>query len=248
MRNLNKFIVFFTILCSSLSLSCETAAGVATEYDEINLTTYQSDNDFLGYYFARDGAFSCRFFFMTNLSIGVARSADETSVLPMRTFDFVPHESHFSYAQRDPRAEIGGALYLHDKEIALKTDQPHGGCLSAAGIFNAAPGERGASQYTETRKFDAIGIAVVARRSFLHRGAEVGRLGQYLEAGDIVTLINRRNGYSYVRFVNPDMSIEESAPNKITFGWIRDSDLANPFPPSPKRELLRGGHWATHLQ
>lgn len=222
-----------------LLLSKAAISGVATEYDEINLTTYQAGDDIIGYYLAHSEAFSCGFFFMSNLKIG-RKSADGTSVLPMKTFDFIPHKNQFSYAQRDPRAEIGGTLYLRGKELALKTDQPHGGCLSAAGIFNAAPGERGASQYTEAKKFDAIGIAVVARKSFLYKSAKIGRQNQYLVAGDIVTLINRRGGFSYARFVNPDMTIDEHDPRKIIFGWINDNDLVSPFPPLPVRELPRG--------
>ena len=194
MGNLSKF-VFFVVLQLILFFLKSAIAGVATEYDEINLTTYQTGDEILGYYLAHSGTFPCGFFFMSNLKIG-RKSADGTSVLPMKTFDFVPHKNQFSYAQRDPRAEIGGRLYLHGKELALKTDQPHGGCLSAAGIFNAAPGERGASQYIEAKKFGAIGIAVVARKSFLYKSAKISRQNQYLVAGDIVTLINRRDGFS----------------------------------------------------
>lgn len=211
-------------------------AGVATEYDEINLTTYQSGDDIFGYYLAHDDMFSCGFFFMSNSSVGV-KSADGTRVLPLNTFDFVPHKNQFSYEQRDRRAEIGGTLYLHGKELALKTAKPHGGCLSAAGIFNASPGERGANQYTAIKTFDAIGIAVATRKSFFYKKSGLGRQKQYLVAGDIVTLISRRNGYSYVRFVNPDMSIDEDDPRKVTFGWLRDDDLADPFPRSPIPEL-----------
>lgn len=238
MTNINKKL-FKVIASCILALTCQiTIAGVATEYDELSLVTYESGDDIVGYYRAHENMFSCEFLFMANKSLG-AKSSDGTDVLPMKTFDFVPYKDKFSYAQRDPRAEIDGTLYLHDKEIALKTDSPHGGCQSAAGLFNATPGERGASQYSATRQFDAVGIAVSMKKTYFYEKPGVGKRRQYILSGDLVTLISRRNGYSYARYVNPDMAIDETDSRKIVFGWLRSSDLTDPFPASPANELIR---------
>jgi hypothetical protein len=238
MTYINKGLFKFIAPCF-LALDFHIAiAGTATVYDELNLITYQSGADIVGYYSARENMFSCEFLFMTNKGFG-AQSADGTDVLPMKTFDFVPHKSTFSYAQRDPRAEIDGTLYLHDEELALKTERPHGGCQSAAGLFNAAPGERGASQYSATKQFEAVGIAVSMKKTYFYERPGMGKRRQYILSGDLVTLLRRRDGYSYARYVNPDMAIDETDPRKVVFGWLRSDNLTNPFPASPASELTR---------
>ncbi len=231
---------FFRIALIIFLWSVKVAvAGIAIEYDELSLVTYQDGSEITGYYHARNDTFSCRFLFMADLNIG-RKAEDGTSVLRMKTFDSPPHKNLFSYAQRDPRAEIGGTLYLHDDQLALKTDRPHGGCLTAAGFFGAEPGERGAAQYSVARRFDAIGIAVVNKKTFVYAKAGVGRRPQFLLPGDIVILISRQKAYAYVRFVDPDMSIDEGDAKKVTFGWLRDVDLTSPFPRSVTKELQRG--------
>ncbi|MDR8395032.1 hypothetical protein NE850_01665 [Paraburkholderia sp. USG1] len=238
MKNSNRIFFIFITLCLIMPFCRMATAGVATTYDELNLVTYQSGQDIVGYYRAHEPPFSCEFLFMANRDHGV-KSADGTEALQMKTFDFVPYKNTFSYAQRDPRAEIGGTLYLRDNEIALKTDHPHGGCQSAAGLFNAAPGERGGSQYSATKRFDAVGIAVSVEKSYFYEKPGIGRRRQYILPGDLVTLLSRRNGYSYARYVNPDMAIDETDSRKVVSGWLRNSDLANPFPASPAIELMR---------
>jgi hypothetical protein len=214
------------------------AAGVATTYDEMNLVTYRSGDDIVGYYRAHNEVFSCSFLFMANARVGMKEDG-ETNVLRMQTFNFTPHKNTFAYAQRDPRAEITGTLYLFDNEIAIKTDRPHGGCQSAAGLFNAAPGERGASQYSAAKRFNAIGISISTRKTYFYDRPGAGKRRQYILAGDLVTLLSRRNDYLYARYVNPDMGIDETDPRKVVYGWLRSGDLMNPFPTSPASELRR---------
>ncbi|MFM0296840.1 MULTISPECIES: hypothetical protein [Paraburkholderia] len=238
MKNSNRGL-FKAIASCFLMLACQIAtAGVATTYDELSFVTYQSGEDIVGYYRAQETPFSCGFLFMANRDEGV-KSADGTEVLRMKTFDFIPYKGVFSYAQRDPRAEIDGTLYLHDNEIALKTDRPHAGCQSAAGLFNAAPGERGASQYSATERFDAVGIAVSTNKTYFYEKPGIGKRRQYILPGDLVTLLSRREGYSYARYVSPDMSIDETDSRKIVTGWLRNRDLTNPFPASAASESVR---------
>jgi hypothetical protein len=238
MTNLNKkFLKVISLLF--VALACRIAtAGVATTYDEMNLVTYRSGNDIVGYYRAHNDMFWCGFLFMANVGIG-AKNTGKTDVLHMQTFGFVPFKNTFAYAQRDPRAEITGTLYLRGDEIAIKTDQPQGGCQSAAGLFDAEPGERGASQYSAIKRFDAMGIAVATRKTYFYDRPGAGARRQYILSGDLVTLISRRNGYSYARYVNPDMRIDETAPRKVVSGWLYSGNLMNPFPASPARELMR---------
>jgi hypothetical protein len=231
MKNSNKRYIVTAVALLVLVPAKVLFAGEITEYDNLNFITYQSGKNIKGYYRAINGIFSCQFMFMADQDL---KSRDETGVVkvPIKTFDFVPHKNAYSYGARDPRSDITGELYLYKGELALKTDSPHGGCRSSAGFFGAEPGERGASRFSATKTYPSLGIGVVARKSFLYENPGNGKQRSYVTAGDYVTLIRNANGFTYVRFVNPDMQIDDDDKRKVTTGWVHSSDLMNPFPPA----------------
>lgn len=236
MQSSNEFPAKVACAVALLLVGNLSFAGSVVVYDDVNFVTYQSGDDIYGYYRARDEQFSCEFLFIANTGVG-SKDADGVEVLKVKTFDFVPHKHAFSYAQRDPRASIDGVLYTSKDGVVLKTDRPHGGCMSAAGGFDALPGTRGAAQFEPVKRLDAIGIGVVIRKSFFYQQAGKGKQQQYVVPGDPVAVLDRHGDYSHVRFVNEDMNVDDGDPKKITIGWIRSMDIADPFPHPVKKEL-----------
>lgn len=238
--NLNRHLrVVVVFLLFSLAPKI-VFSGSLTIYDDVAFVTYRSGDDIYGYYFARENQFSCGFMFFANASLGEKDEAG-VSALKLKTFDFVPYKEPskgvFSYDQRDPRASIAGTLYMSKDAVGLMTDTPQGGCLSVAGIFSAPPGTRGAQQFEPKKELKAIGIGVASRKTFIYKKAGGVREGRYLVLGDFVAVLAREGNYYYIRYVNPDMMIDDADPRKVSLGWVHSSDISNPFPSSLKQEL-----------
>ncbi|WP_157768597.1 hypothetical protein [Burkholderia ambifaria] len=89
----------------------------------------------------------------------------------------------------------------------------------------------------QKKELKAIGIGVASRKTFVYKKAGGAREGRYLVLGDFVAVLAREGNYSYVRYVNPDMMIDDADPKKVTLGWVRSSDISNPFPSSLKKRI-----------
>lgn len=233
MININKIVIGSALTLVIAMFAKISVAGIVTIFDDLNFVTYKSGTELSGFYHSRDGMFSCGFLFHNRDEVILKSEGGVTEVRVM-TFDFVPHSPKYTYEQRDPRSDIEGTIYLDGDKVSLKTDSPHGGCQSAAGMFDSSPGERGASTYSEVRSIDAIGIFAVGKKTFLYNGAGSSRSSKYLLPGDLVVAIRRLRGYVFVRFVNPDSQIDESDSKRVATGWVRSADLVDPFPPAVK--------------
>ncbi len=229
MRVKNKSKIWLLILSFVLVFPRESVAGVATIFEGLNFVTYQSHDSLNGFYYARSGIFSCGFLFVDVLS-SPQKNADSVNLVWVKTFDFVPHVPAYTYDKRDPRSDIDGTVYVAPGSISLKTDSPHAGCQSAAGMFDAPPGERGASVFAEVGKLPASGIFVVGKKAFFYRIENEVKTKEYLLPGSFVLATKKKKGFSFVRYVDPDSQIDDDDPKRVVSGWIRTSSLVNPFP------------------
>ncbi|CAM2150134.1 hypothetical protein ABLT15_25300 [Paraburkholderia tropica] len=204
-------------------------AGVATIYDDPGFVTYQSNNNFRGFYRGSLGMFSCGFLFFGKGDLFEPRGS-ENSIFKIATFMAIPNSGRFKYEQRDPRADIGGRLYVTANKIAITTDSTHGGCLGVAGFFDAPPGQRGVIEFSQENKMEATGIFVIGKRVLLFKNPDRREsIGSLLSASLVIAL--RRKGQSVqVRYVNPDLQIDDENPRKKIIGWVRSMDLVDPFP------------------
>ncbi|HWT37296.1 MAG TPA: hypothetical protein VN289_13495 [Paraburkholderia sp.] len=237
MKNFTNYIFRFVVTILVSIAPNFAAAGIVTIYDDLSLVVYSNDDEISGYYYARNDQFGCSFFFFSDKTLSDSKTDGANKRLDMLTFDFPPNKLVFTYGQRDPRFDIPGELYLNGNDLTLRTSQPQPGCMSVAGLFDAAPGERGAMVYSAVNKLDAIGIRVVTKRARVYKAPTDKASKGYLLPHDIVVSLNRRGIFEYVRHVNPDMAIDGSDPQKVVTGWVRKSDLENPFPSSPLKEL-----------
>jgi hypothetical protein len=207
------------LLCQSVM------AGIIFLYDESRVVTFSNGHKIYGHYVAHNELFYCEFFFMSD---GPVRDSDQ--IIPIETFDLNYRKNKYTYAQRESDSSIRGKLTRQGPIITISTEKPRGGCQSAAGLFSD-----GGLPYTEVKRMAGLGFGVANRKTFIYQNPDEIRKIGYLLAGDTVAVINRKNGYSYVRYVNPDMLIEDDDKRHITKGWVRSTDLVNPFPPLGKQ-------------
>jgi hypothetical protein len=144
---------------------------------------------------------------------------------------FVPGDKSFLFAGRDATFDIPGNLYRNEDEWSIKTSRGQAGCENATGEFmfdlDANPG---AHIYNVQKKISAIGIRLVAGKSYFYEysgGGFVKRKG-YLTKWNGVVVLKTRGQFSYVRFV--DARLDAASPGRVTTGWLRTGDLVDPFP------------------
>jgi hypothetical protein len=216
-------LILFFIFSSIYSLGI---CGEISIYDETHVITFNDAGEIYGFYSAHNEKFFCSFFFMSTDKL----RAHQDSLITIETFDLNYHKQQFNYSQRDNDSSIKGNLSMKDGQINIRTNTQRPGCDSAAGgLFDT-----GGLPYTVKTKVSGLGIAVATRKTFLYEGPGLGGKHGYLAAGDAVAILNRKDGYSHIRYFNPDTLIEENDKKKIVTGWIRSVDLVNPFPPSTK--------------
>lgn len=201
-------------------------AGTISLYDESRLVTFTNGREIYGYYSAHNELFYCSFFFVTKKNV-----RDSDGEVPLEAFN-IDYENHrYTYTELDRAPFIRGVFSRKGKVVSIRTEKPQAGCQSAAGLFSGD----GGLPYTEVGEISGVGISVVNRKSFIHRSPNsVDRHG-YLLPGDAVAVIERKNGYSYIRYVNPDMLIEDDDKRHISAGWVRSADLVDPFPSANKQ-------------
>jgi len=232
MKNIVNVIKIATVAYAFL-LSGLSSAGVASIFDDPYLVTVETGGNIIGYYASENDRFSCTFLFMGNLNKIKNEPSSNFNILNIKTFNIDFYASHYRYSQRDKNWDIPGNLFIRGNELILKTEAPHGGCNSVAGLFNGGPGDAGVVQYSKRKKINAIGIGVVNKKTFFFDKAGSEKRKGFLVVGNIVVILSRRSDYSYVRFTNPSFMI--SNPGETTMGWIKTNDLEDPFPPSQKQ-------------
>ncbi|MFM0018220.1 hypothetical protein [Paraburkholderia azotifigens] len=200
-------------------------AGIISLYDESRIITFSNGHKTYGHYAAHNELFYCEFFFMSD---GPVHDSDKT--IPIQTFDLNYRKNKYTYSRRESDSSIQGALTKQGSAITITTENPRGGCQSAAGLFSD-----GGVPYTEVKRIAGLGFGVATRKTVIYINPDEIKKRGYLLAGDTVAVIKQKNNYSYVRYVNPDMLIEDDDKRHITTGWVRSTDLVDPFPPAGKQ-------------
>lgn len=218
--------LLLSILAATFLCTVEASySATANIYDDRNMISVQDDNRIFGYYSSVGDRFSCIFFFFAKTDIDLLKNQIGYNVISTKTFSIDLDSGQYDYAHRATEFDIQGVLYLHDNDFVLKTIHPQAGCMSSAGMFENSPGERGVIQYHMQSQIPAIGIRVVDKKTYLYRQANSREKSGYLVQGDIVLLIKKKSGLSYVRYVNPNVDS-----GRIAAGWVDSVNLVDPFP------------------
>jgi hypothetical protein len=231
MINTSKAIMFFVLLFIAQSTF---SRGEAILFDRAELIAFSDDGNVMGYYNAQDKKRSCIFLF-TQAGAEIEGQPQppysETKILT-----FLPGGADLGYTGRDRSFDIPGALYRRNETWFIHTDIGQAGCENALGAFTPYTlGKVGGEMFTVESKVRAIGIRLIRRKSYFHdlrNGGFIARKG-YVSKWDGVVVIQTRDQFSYVRFV--DSHANTSGLGRVTTGWLRSGDLVNPFPPVNKK-------------
>ena len=229
MINLNKIIAFIVILLLRISA---TYAGQAIIFDNPNLIGFRNGEAVSGFYDAENKKFSCLFLFFQDRKESKAVSVKGYTNTKLLTF--TPSEDSFEFSNRNRTYDIDGSLYRRENEWIIRTTSAQAGCENAMGTFTFDPDDFRAASYYVEQELPAIGIRLIKNRSNFYdfRGGKfVARKG-YLTKWNGVVILRTLDQFSFVRFVDPRANVEN--PGRVTTGWVRSADLANPFPPASK--------------
>jgi hypothetical protein len=202
-------------------------AGNLILFDSSNLVAYQSNAGISGFYREDDDRRSCYFFFyQLNFRPG-AESANNYSIKKIDTFGLDYGKNKFLYRDRFGGSDIPGYIYEKYNGWVISTKDEPGGCGFEVGSFHFPPTLPEATHYSVTKTIPAEGIRVVGGKSYFYDqiGTAFVKRNGYLIPGDAVVVLQGKGVFSFVRFSDPTNG-------KVTTGWIRSSDLVNPFPPS----------------
>lgn len=226
MPHLNKlFSIFIIFLLPNLVHGAELLI-----FDSPNMVILTSAERSIGYYGAVEGDKNCEFFFFETEKPSAMDGDDLKISLSSFSFTFPPKS--YEYKDRDKRFDSKGELYGLQNQRVVRIENPEPGCIGwAVGAFKKKPSDKDAVRYTIASRSEALSIRVVAKKAFLYKkaGARFDRTRAYLVTGDVIVVLATSSTYSHVRYTNPD-----SAKGQVTFGWLRSSEIVNPFPPANK--------------
>jgi len=225
MINLSKFIaIIISVICFASAY-----AGEALIFDDPGLVAFHNGSVISGMYSMENDRFGCIFLFFENGP--TSKVTEDKNFSDTKILTFVPDDKSFLFAERDATFDIAGDLYRHEDEWSIRTSRGQAGCENATGLFmSGLGGNPGAIIYNVTEKIHAIGIRLVARKTYFHEyssGEFVKRKG-YLTKWNGVVVLQTRGQFSYVRFI--DARLNAASLGRVTTGWIRTVDLVNPFP------------------
>ncbi|SIT50599.1 conserved hypothetical protein [Paraburkholderia piptadeniae] len=216
-----------------LGLTTPGFAGEAILFDDPSLVGYVDDGRISGFYDAENEKFSCSFFFLQDNEELHPPNLDGYTDTKLLTF--VPSDKSFEFSRRDKSFDIKGDLYRSGNEWVIKTSSAQAGCENAAGGFIFKLGSLEATKYVVAKKIAAIGIRLVSGKSIIHdyRSRKFIATKSYLIKWNVVVVLETRNQFSLVRFADPRLNADSYG--RVTTGWVRSSDLVDPFPAVNKR-------------
>ncbi len=203
-------------------------AGEAILFDDPGLIGYRDGESISGLYDAENEKFSCYFLFSQD---GGARPRPNIGgYTDTALLTFIPGDRSLEYNDRNRFFDIPGNLYRENDEWVLHTSSGQAGCENSTGGFTFKLGSKEASRYSVEETIPAIGIRLIKRKSFLYNyqnGKFLARRG-FLTKGNAVIVLEKRDGFSLVRFSDPRLN--KDSYGKITINWIHTVDLVDPFP------------------
>ncbi|REE23499.1 hypothetical protein B0G71_6755 [Paraburkholderia sp. BL27I4N3] len=223
MISLNRLIL--GVLWSLAILAFDDArASDLLIFDSSNLIALKSSRNLLGYYAADDRNTSCAFYFYgSNDKPGKVENGTYRTT-EIKTF--VLAGKNYRYENRSRDFDIQGEIFVKGKEWVIRTSKNQAGCNNSTGVFRYTPLDREAARYAVKNVLPALSIKVVKGKTFFkNNDASLVKNRGFLVAGNVVAVLRESGNYSYVRFSHP-------ATGTVTSGWIKTSDLQEPFPSS----------------
>jgi hypothetical protein len=228
-RHLNKCLL---IILVALSFPGLVDAAELLIFDYPNMMMLRNGKKLTGYYGAVEGDKNCEFFFVQTEKLSAMEEGYLRGGVSSFSFAFPPES--YRYNDRDKRFDSVGEVYeLQDQRI-VRIDNPEPGCVGwAVGSFGKKPGDKDAIRYTIESRIEAVGIRVVSHKAILYKkdGARFDRTHAYLVTGDVVVVLATSSLYAHVRYTDPNSARE----GRVITGWLRSSDLVDPFPAASKQ-------------
>jgi hypothetical protein len=202
----------FIYAAATLFATIQCHAGELLRFDSPHLVIERNGAQIRGHYGAAVPNFSCDFYFF-----GLANDQNnEATITSFATSD--------RYPNRKKHLDIKGKIFIDaDKnwEINLEDEPP--GCGGAPGTFSVEPGEQPRNKFKQQSSENMSGIRVVKRKSALKQAGASSGSKLFLLKGDTVLVSKSTASHSYIEHqpIGGDATVK---------GWIRTSDLSNPFP------------------
>lgn len=214
-RNLNKLLSF--VLLTWCLLCTHASAGTFIQFDQPDLIGYESNGKIYGYYGSSNSrtGFSCVFFFESLSSDSATESAKKITSFYT--------ESDFS--AREKSSDISGIVHSSSTDWIVQLEEQHGGCNSGAGWnFKLGPQNDGVVKFRITKKIPSLGLSVANKKTYFlnYSNHKFSPLKTFITPGDLVVRLKQVGGHSQARYLNTETK-------RITTGWIKDSDLINPY-------------------
>jgi len=225
--NSNKIFLLFGFMATAFFCGFSHASGLLV-FDSPSLIIVRSGERLYGYYGALEKNNSCMFFFTGN-----SRNHGKTKDGVYSTLDVVTYaldSNQYHYTQRDKQYDMPGKIYIMGDQWIIQTTGEPPGCGGATGFFHLGPYDHDVFRYYVSNEISAVGIRVASKKTSFYerRGVLFSKRKAYITPGDVVTVLKISGDFSYARYTNPDYF--NPTPGKVISGWIRTSDLENPFP------------------
>ncbi|MFP6560833.1 hypothetical protein WJ542_21405 [Paraburkholderia sp. B3] len=219
--------LFAGLIC--ILLAQIASAGTLITFSDPGLVIFESEHGIQGYYVATEKGKTCDFFIFQAPGSAWKDIGGDGRSIEVNTFSL--EIGQFQYEQRNSIYDTRGKINKNQDEWTMRTNVEPPGCGGGVGVFSRS-GKIPDYRYFENKKIQATGIRVVRKKTILHNeidGRYIKRSG-YLTQDDIVALVETRDGFSYVRYFDPDYFSESVG--KVTTGWVHTADLVDPFPPA----------------
>ncbi len=228
----SKIFSFAALLIISFFCGVSHASSLLV-FDSPSLIVIRSGNTLYGYYGAIEKNNSCMFFFAGSSESHKKTKDDVYSILDVETYALDSTQYH--YNQRDKQYDRPGKIYILGDQWIIQTAGEPPGCGGATGFFHLDPYKLDAFRYYVSNRIPAVGIRVATKRTSFYekRGALFSKRKSYITPGDVVAVLTVSGDFAFVRYTDPDYF--NPVPGRVTTGWVRTSNLENPFPPSLKK-------------
>ncbi|WP_165987532.1 hypothetical protein [Caballeronia sp. SBC1] len=172
-------------------------------------------------------------FLFVGQSPRIGNSGATTIIEKIKTFGF--EFGKYSYADRYKPADIDGTIAITGGEWIVQAEEEPPGCGGSVGVFHSSPFNSHQFRYNVTTKISGLSIRIATKKSsiFKKRNKLLLKTKSYITEGDVVAVLQQEGNFSYIRYTNPDYFSPIS--QRVTTGWVRTSDLEDPFPPSQKQ-------------
>jgi hypothetical protein len=213
-----RILLFFAFLPINFA-----HAGVLLQFEYPALLILESKDKVYGYYGSalpkvsgvRPYPVECRFFFYsTDKSSGVNVQYPAKAFLTKNSFE-----------EREKSIDSPASIFHRNSGWIIQLRRQDAGCDSAAGWnFRLGPDDQEVMQFEVIGSVNALYLRLVIKKaSIFNRGKSFASSRVFLVPGDVVAVVDEKEGFSKIRFMN-------SKSNQTIEGWVKAETLVNPFP------------------